>query len=1057
MQLNLGTVRRRLRRALPRRKADDVARRRRIADLVRASGLFDTEWYVQQLDAPLPAGVDPIDHYVATSGSTDISPNPAFLSEWYRTSPSTPRELDVAPFVHYVLRGISRNLPPHPLFDPEYYLAQHPEAADHRGGPLGHYLELGWRTGAGPHPDFDLDIYREVHGTTGVAPLTHFSRHTHEVLSASRGWEHLRRTSETFDHAAAERFTAETLAEYDRRSEDPPLVSIVIPTKDRRDGVLTAIGSVVAQSYPNWQLIVVDDGSTDGTAEAIEPLLADGRIELVRREHSGGVSRARNEGLARARGEYVAYLDSDNTWVTEFLAVMVAFVRTRSLRAAYAVSELVENVADGQRGYRALPFHREALWERNYIDCIVVLHERALLDEVGTFDEELRRNVDWDLLIRMSKVTDFALAPFIATRYDAWEERTDRITINEPMGYRFAVLGKHLVDWSAAEGGVGRRQPGTVSVVIHVRDAVAPVVETVERLFDHTDHAGLEVVLVDAKTSDAEFLRLQALTVRFPNVRVLRQTRMLPTELSRTIGAAHAHGETIVFLPARSRVEPGWLEPLRAALSDGAAAAQPLIMLPNGTTWSAGTAFARDARPHNLFRFFPADAPEVVRPATPTGLSAAALAVRAADFVAVRGFDPLFVNDFDNPDLSLRLARHTQLPLQYVPGSVVVLRSTPQRGVGETATANATDSQELLSSRWHDEVRKDDTEAWRSAGYTIVGYDGGASTHWGYDPIVVRDRPDRPLRWALKIGAPDVANRTNWGDWHFAIGLKDALERLGQEVVIDSARAWYRPTSRFDDVALVLRGVSVYRVNPQQLNLCWVISHPERVTRRELAGYDGVFAASTHLAERLSVDLGTPVRRLLQCTDARRFRPSLTAAGDREPEVLFVGNARGMRASVGAALEAGIVPSVYGVRWDGLLPDGAWRGEYVPNDELPQLYANAGVVLNDHWDDMRTEGLISNRLFDLTACGARVVSDDVAGLDELFGDSVLTFTTPEELAAGVATHLAETPERAAARMALSEHVRREHSFDARATELVDVARRLVAERGLATSSRPSRR
>ncbi|WP_026876265.1 glycosyltransferase [Jiangella gansuensis] len=1044
MRLPVGRVRRLVKKVLPQAYVDDVARRRRIATAIRSSGLFDADWYREQLGEPIPDGVDPVDHYVTVGSSTDISPNPCFVTEWYRDHPKSPKKLDVAPFIHYVNRGIGRGLSPHPLFDPAFYLDQHPDAANHRGGPLGHYLEVGWKAGAAPSAAFDVDGYQQAFGQVDGPPLADFARRTRRLMLDTRGWEHLPRTADTFDHDAAETFKARTLAEYAERGEEPPLVTVVIPTKDRRQGVLTAIDSVVGQTYRNWQLIVVDDGSTDGTAEAIEPLLADPRIELVRREQAGGVSAARNAGLAHARGEYVAYLDSDNTWVPDFLEVMVAFVRTRSLRFGYAVSELLEERKNGRRGYRSLPYHREALVERNFIDCIVVLHERSLLDEVGAFDEQLRRNVDWDLFIRMSKVTDFELAPFIATRYDAWEQRTDRITINELFGYRFVIRAKHLIDWDAVDAGLTERRPGTVSVVIHAGDQAQTVTATVERLFEVTDQE-LDVVVVDAKTTEAEAMRLQFLPIRFPNVRVLRQTQRLSTELSRTIGAAHATGETIVFMTPDTWVEPGWLAPLTEALSDGAAAAQPLVMLPDGTVWSAGVAFARGAHPHSLFRRFPGDAPEVVRPSSPAGLSPAVLAVRAADFAAVRGFDPLFVNDVDNPDLSLRLARQTGRALRYLPASMVSFSTTPQRRTTASATTTATDNQELFTGRWKDTVGQDDVAVWRAGGYAIVGYDGEASTHWGFDPIVVHDRPQRPLRWAIKIGAPNVERRTNWGDWHFAIGLKRALERLGHEAVIDAKRAWYRPTSRFDDVALVLRGVSVYTVNPQQINLSWVISHPERVTRRELAAYDAVFAASTSLARRMSTDLGAPVQPLLQCTDKYRFRP---VPGDprRHHDVLFVGNARGMRASVGAALEAGIVPSVYGVRWRGLLPEGSWQGEYVPNEELPALYAGAGVVLNDHWDDMKTEGLMSNRLFDLAACGARVVSDEVPGLTDVFGDVVLTFSTPEELAAAVATQLAETPERAAAREKLSELVRREHSFDARAEELVETVRKLQADR-----------
>lgn len=188
----MGGLRRLVRKVVRRKAAvpdPQTRRQQRIADAIRASGLFDAEWYREQLSAPLPPGTDPVEHYVTVGSTTDISPNPCFDTEWYRQSPLTPQRLDVAPFIHYVNRGAARNLPPHPMFDPEYYLEQHPEAAEHPGGALGHYLQEGWRTGALPSADFDLASYRRVYGQETAPPLADFIKRTRRLMEETRGWE----------------------------------------------------------------------------------------------------------------------------------------------------------------------------------------------------------------------------------------------------------------------------------------------------------------------------------------------------------------------------------------------------------------------------------------------------------------------------------------------------------------------------------------------------------------------------------------------------------------------------------------------------------------------------------------------------------------------------------------------------------------------------------------------------------------------------------------------------------------------------------------------------
>jgi hypothetical protein len=470
-----GKVRRRARRSAAGRMVAAAARPRRAASAIRRSGLFDVGWYAEELGTPLPPGVDPIEHYVREGAAKGLSPNPCFLPRWYASKHRAARRTEHDPFTHYVMQGAARGDSPHPLFDGAGYLRRVPEARKHPGGALGHYLEKGWIDGISPHPAFDPDRYVRAHAEVDGPPFEHFARRCRRLWRDTKGFGHVERNVGRFDHAAAREFQRQVLAEHAASGGERPLVSIVVPTKDRATAVVRAIRSVLAQSYDNWQLIVVDDGSRDDTQEALAPLLADERIECVRRDTPGGVSAARNAGLARARGAYIAYLDSDNTWTPDFLRVMVAFVVTRRLRFAYAVSELVEKGKPGGRHlYRATPYDAGALLERNYIDCIVVLHERSLLDEVGGFDESLRRMVDWELFIRMSKRTEFTLAPFIATTYDPWEEERDRITISEPVGFFFVIKAKHMIDWASAEEGLRERVSGRASIVIQARGRCPP-------------------------------------------------------------------------------------------------------------------------------------------------------------------------------------------------------------------------------------------------------------------------------------------------------------------------------------------------------------------------------------------------------------------------------------------------------------------------------------------------------------------------------------------------------------------------------------------------------
>src|ERR1035438_5349058 len=102
-----------------------------------------------------------------------------------------------------------------------------------------------------------------------------------------------------------------------------PFVSVVVPTFNRSRQVQSALKSVLAQTYPEFEVIVVDDGSTDGTAEALQQFISQrgGNGKPIRYffQSNQGQSAARNKGIAEARGEWIAFLDSDDVWLPEKL------------------------------------------------------------------------------------------------------------------------------------------------------------------------------------------------------------------------------------------------------------------------------------------------------------------------------------------------------------------------------------------------------------------------------------------------------------------------------------------------------------------------------------------------------------------------------------------------------------------------------------------------------------------------------------------------------------------------------------------------------------------
>ena len=194
----------------------------------------------------------------------------------------------------------------------------------------------------------------------------------------------------------------------------PTTFSIVIPAYNSKATIGSAIKSVQRQSRADFELIIVDDGSTDDTASRVEPFLRDERIRLISQQNLG-VAAALNRGIASTRGQYVSFLGSDDLWLPHYLAAMASTLDgDPGAAVAYTDAWILDDATRRiRRMTTAGPFHppeaprqpseffRSLLERGNYVFAGATIR-RWVFDEVGTFRAELRSAEDYEFWLRIA-------------------------------------------------------------------------------------------------------------------------------------------------------------------------------------------------------------------------------------------------------------------------------------------------------------------------------------------------------------------------------------------------------------------------------------------------------------------------------------------------------------------------------------------------------------------------------------------------------------------------------------------------------------------------------
>jgi glycosyltransferase involved in cell wall biosynthesis len=226
-----------------------------------------------------------------------------------------------------------------------------------------------------------------------------------------------------------------------------PLVSVIIPAFDRGSVVANAIHSVLQQSFQDLEVIVVDDGSQDTTALSVREIArSDPRVRLIRYEQNRGAQAARNTGARAARGEWLAFLDSDDTWLATSIEARLNLARLHNVQVVHSAGFILRSNQERR------PLYTPSLTGQAYRQVLrggsvlypSLLVSAAAFREIGGFDESILAFQEWDTSILLAKRYDFGFLPDPTFIYDC----RGRVAISKDLmraarGYE-QIVKKHL-------------------------------------------------------------------------------------------------------------------------------------------------------------------------------------------------------------------------------------------------------------------------------------------------------------------------------------------------------------------------------------------------------------------------------------------------------------------------------------------------------------------------------------------------------------------------------------------------------------------------------------
>ena len=189
-----------------------------------------------------------------------------------------------------------------------------------------------------------------------------------------------------------------------------PLISVVIPTYNSGQFIRKTLQSVINQTYGNWEILITDDCSQDNTVQVVREIMQnEKRIKLFEQRENQGPARARNIGIKHARGKYIAFLDADDSWLSEKLQIQTRFMEEQGLGISFTDYYLLNEHSDSKKKFQSLlsEVNYTDIVRFNYIACSTVMYNQ---DSLGKhFMPDIRNRQDWGLWIKLIKIAGTAV------------------------------------------------------------------------------------------------------------------------------------------------------------------------------------------------------------------------------------------------------------------------------------------------------------------------------------------------------------------------------------------------------------------------------------------------------------------------------------------------------------------------------------------------------------------------------------------------------------------------------------------------------------------------